>query len=243
MSSLIRKETEYEQILYFIGDRLIYKVSKQWWVIPLIPKSYKSIEKKIKQFRNMKIKFNYLMYFFKEIIINNPIKLIFTLISLIAILFLTSFDDYISKYDIIAKTKINNIDYYIYNNDNNKLSISKESEDFVIKNNTLYIYSYNIINILSYIFSILIFFAIIIITFIGDDEWEYSDCKYEAFKSLIRCEYENDKFYYFIGDRLIQTEKYQTSRYNIYKLSELKNCPIYYTKKRLRNNRLNDLNI
>lgn len=190
------------------------------------------------------MKFNYLISFLKHIINNNPIKLIFILVALIVIIFLTSFDDSISEYNILSKTKINNIDYYAYYYKyDDQLKLIKENENCVVKNNTLYIYEYNIINILSYIFSILTFLIILIISVTNDEEWDYYESKHKAFKSLIRCEVEDGKFYYFIGKRLIQIENNQIYRYNISNFSELKNCPIYYTKQKLRNDRLNNLKI
>ncbi len=117
----------------------------------------------------MRIK--YLISFLKLLFINNPVKSIFTISALIIITFLTSFKDTVYQYDIINKIKINNIDYYIYYNpDVDGLSINKESEDYIVKNNKLFIYEYNIINILAYVIFIIIFIIIFIVTFSGDNE-------------------------------------------------------------------------
>lgn len=191
----------------------------------------------------MRIK--YLISFLKLLFINNPVKSIFIILALIIITFLTSFKDTVYQYDIINKIKINNIDYYIYYNpDVDGLSINKESEDYIVKNNKLFIYEYNIINILAYAIFIIIFIFIFIVTFSGDNEWEYDECREEAFTSLIRCELENGVYYYFVGNKLIQKENNQIYRYyKIRKFSELKKCPEYYSKKKLRNDKLNKLNI
>ena len=188
--------------------------------------------------------------FLLNIIKNNPYKLI--TISLITFHYANTFPDTVKYSNISGTIKIKDSQIYIVESivDNNikyECAVPNGS-NITFKDNKITTTSYNGLNILMWLISIICFVFLLILTFIDgpDESWEFSYCWVDSYKSLVSCEIEDGKYYYLamgrllgIKDIIINQEYCQiTKELGIGTFGDIFRCPKYETKQVKRENLL-----
>lgn len=123
-----------------------------------------------------------------------------------------------------------------------------------VKDGKIYVSSYAFLNGLMWFLFAILAVILVVGTIIGrnDDDigWELEDCWEEALSTLIYCEEEDGKYYYFALGRLIDKRDNQisrrtrpTSELNLKTFRDLYRCPKYKTKKERREQLLNKIGI
>jgi hypothetical protein len=200
----------------------------------------------------MILRLKYLYYFLIELLKENPIKIIFTIVSLVAFYFALNFPDLKKEIKIEKVIKVESGWVYLYQKiDENKIKYETiySPEELSLKSGVLVISKHNEVNLLFFFLSIGSFITVIIGTFDGSG-WEIKHVKYCTIGRLIICEYENNKFYYTICGRLIGTSDRQYNNYkniclnfHINSLNDILICPKFETKRGKRERILSKLGI
>jgi hypothetical protein len=200
-----------------------------------------------------------ILNFIKYLIIENPIKLIMIVASVIAFSYAGTIKGDYEYYNIVSQVKDGNTYVYVTNSkseSNNGYEVFTSDKPEVVKNRQLQVWNYNDFNILLYIVGGILTIIILIGTIIGlindDDDigWNIEDCYQRSISTLIYCELEGDTYYYMIMGRLIDKRKDQI-RYTsnvaremrIFNMSDVYRLPKFSTKTQKRNNKLDKLGI
>lgn len=195
----------------------------------------------------------------KYLIIENPIKVIMTVIAVITFNFAGTFKGENEYYNLVSETKDGNTYVYVINSrtqDNSGYDIITSDKPKLIKNGQVEVWDYNDGNILLYIVCVLLTIVVTIGTIIGivndDDDvgWDFEYSYQRSISTLIYCELESDVYYYMIMGRLIDKRKDQI-RYTsnvaremrIFNMSDVHRLPKFSTKTQKRNNILDKLGI
>ena len=195
----------------------------------------------------------------KYLIIENPIKVIMTVIAIITFNFAGTFKGENEYYNLVSETKDGNTYVYVINSrtqDNSGYDIITSDKPKLIKNGQVEVWDYNDGNILLYIVCVLLTIVVTIGTIIGivndDDDvgWDFEYSYQRSISTLIYCELESDVYYYMIMGRLIDKRKDQI-RYTsnvaremrIFNMSDVHRLPKFSTKTQKRNNILDKLGI
>ena len=196
--------------------------------------------------------------FLLELIKKNIIKTIFIIVAIIFFHYADTFPDSINTYNVVVETKVKNTYIYVYETiSDNKVkyeNILSEGKPLIIKDGVIKLPSYNVLNVLFWVISVISVVVLVIAAFvgIGDDDigWELEDSWKEAFSTLIYCEEENGEFYYFALGRLISKKDRQISKYynacvelSIGGFRDLYRYPKYQTKNQRRETLLNKIGI
>ena len=196
--------------------------------------------------------------FLLELIKKNIIKTIFIIVAIVSFRYADTFPDSINTYNVVVETKVKNTYIYVYETiSDNKVkyeNILSEGKPLIIKDGVIKLPSYNGLNVLFWVISVISVVVLVIAAFvgIGDDDigWELEDSWKEAFSTLIYCEEENGEFYYFALGRLISKKDRQISKYynacvelSIGGFRDLYRCPKYQTKTQKRETLLNKIGI
>ena len=196
--------------------------------------------------------------FLLELIKKNIIKTIFIIVAIVSFRYADTFPDSINTYNVVVETKVKNTYIYVYETiSDNKVkyeNILSEGKPLIIKDGVIKLPSYNVLNVLFWVISVISVVVLVIAAFvgIGDDDigWELEDSWKEAFSTLIYCEEENGEFYYFALGRLISKKDRQISKYynacvelSIGGFRDLYRCPKYKTKTQRRETLLNKIGI
>ena len=196
--------------------------------------------------------------FLLELIKKNIIKTIFIIVAIIFFHYADTFPDSINTYNVVVETKVKNTYIYVYETiSDNKVkyeNILSEGKPLIIKDGVIKLPSYNVLNVLFWVISVISVVVLVIAAFVGivDDDigWELEDSWKEAFSTLIYCEEENGEFYYFALGRLISKKDRQISKYynacvelSIGGFRDLYRCPKYQTKTQRRETLLNKIGI
>ena len=195
----------------------------------------------------------------KYLIIENPIKVIMTVIAIITFNFAGTFKGENEYYNLVSETKDGNTYVYVINSrtqDNSGYDIITSDKPKLIKNGQVEVWDYNDGNILLYIVCFLLTIVVTIGTIIGivndDDDvgWDFEYSYQRSISTLIYCELEEGIYYYMIMGRLIDKRKDQI-RYTsnvaremrIFNMSDVHRLPKFSTKTQKRNNILDKLGI
>lgn len=202
----------------------------------------------------LKLVFN----FFKYLIIENPIKLVVFLATLVSFNYAGTFSGENEYLDLVTQSKDANTYVYIvksYNKSDTNYEVFTSDKQMVVKNGQLEVYDYNDLNVLLYVVGGVLGLVTVILTFISiidDDDfgWDFNGCYQRAITTLIYCELEGDTYYYMIMGRLIQMRKDQirftsnlAREFRIFNMSDVFRLPKFSTKTQKRNNILNKLGI
>lgn len=200
-----------------------------------------------------------ILNFIKYLIIENPIKLIMTVASVIAFNFAGTISGENVYYNLVSQVKDGNTYVYVVNShskSDNGYEVITSDKPEVIKNGQLQVWDYNDANVLLYIIGGILTLIVLIGTIVGlindDDEisWDFEGCYQRSISTLIYCELEGDTYYYMIMGRLIDKRKDQI-RYTsnvaremrIFNMSDVYRLPKFSTKTQKRNNNLDKLGI
>ena len=200
-----------------------------------------------------------ILNFIKYLIIENPIKLIMIVASVIAFNFAGTIKGGYEYYNIVSQVKDGNTYVYVTNSkseSNNGYEVFTSDKPEVVKNGQLQVWDYNDFNILLYFVGGILTIIILVVTIVGlandDDDigWNIEDCYQRSISTLIYCELEGDTYYYMIMGRLIDKRKDQI-RYTsnvaremrIFDMSDVYRLPKFSTKTQKRNNKLDKLGI
>ena len=197
----------------------------------------------------LKLYFN----FIKNLIISNPIKIIFLIGAYISFNFAGTFKGSYEYIDIVSQYKDKNTYIYVVKNEANSsgydvLSFDKEQKT---KNKQLRTFDYHDANIVLYVIFGISLLCVIVGSFIDEDtEWDFNHSYQIAISSLIYCELEDDTYFYMIMGRLIDKRKDQI-RYTsnvaremrIFNMSDVYRLPKFSTKTKKRNDNLEKLGI
>ena len=195
----------------------------------------------------------------KYLIIENPIKVIMTVIAIITFNFAGTFKGENEYYNLVSEAKDGNTYVYVINSrtqDNSGYDIITSDKPKLIKNGQVKVWDYNDGNILLSIVCVLLTIVVTIGTIIGivndDDDvgWDFEYSYQRSISTLIYCELESDVYYYMIMGRLIDKRKDQI-RYTsnvaremrIFNMSDVHRLPKFSTKTQKRNNILDKLGI
>jgi len=199
----------------------------------------------------------FFLTFLLELVKTNIVKTIFVVVSIISFHYAGTFPDTTDTYNVVTETKVENTYIYvcrtISDNQIKYENIWQEGKPIEVKNGVIASKSYSGFNILFWIiFSISTLLVVIASLFMGDTDvsWELEEAWKEAFSTLIYCEEENGKFYYFALGRLISKRDRQISRgyraaqeLSISGFRDLYRCPKYQTKTQRRETLLNKIGI
>jgi hypothetical protein len=195
--------------------------------------------------------------FLYEIIISNPVKIV-----AIIVLSISLYTTYHCEEESIKKSKIlsefinSKGEYvYIYGGPDNYSNETYDNPQKLVNNILTYkeksvIYSFSV----AFFWISLIFLVIGFFVGLSDEDlsWHFENSWLTTFSTLIKCEYEEGKYYYTSLGRLIEIRDHRATTYNtnnlsrelrIYGFRELMNCPKFKTKTEDRNGKLDKLGI
>ena len=195
--------------------------------------------------------------FLYEIIISNPVKTIAIIVLSISLYTVYHCEEKTTSREKILSEFVNSKgEYvYIYGGPDNYSNETYDKPQKLVNN----ILTYKSLSV-TYSLSVAVFWISLIFLVIGffvglsDDDlsWNYNDCWLITFSTLIKCEYEEGKYYYTSLGRLIEIRDHRATTYNtnnlsrelrIYGFRELMNCPKFKTKTEDRNGKLDKLGI
>lgn len=210
-----------------------------------------------------KVNFNFKLLM--KLVVKNPVKVITILVSILSYYYAGSFSPEVHTATVIGVPTVlkqNTKNTYIYISESISgssitHSVLEFNDPIKIVNNTIEYTEYNGFNVFFWVIfgiSLLIIISSLAIGMSDDDvSWEFDSCIEHTISRFIRCEIENEKYYYTIFNRLISVRDSLTNgRYRndplckdfgIYRLSDLKSYPYFETKQNKRNNKLNKLGI
>ena len=194
--------------------------------------------------------------FFLNLIKKNPIKLIALVVAIITFPFLNSIPDRINETPIIKEIKLDGKYIYIFR-ERIDGEIKYETETFNKKQklkNDVYLIEkeYNDINIFIWILFIVAIAFPVIGSFINDKEanWCFDDVSQITIAYFITCEEEDGIYYYLYGDILIRKSESVVEVYRniahtlkVYNFTQLRSYPVWHSKQRKRNSKLDQLGI
>ena len=200
-----------------------------------------------------------ILNFIKYLIIENPIKLIMTVVAIIVFNFAGTFPGENEYYNLVSQVKDGNTYVYVVNShskNDNGYEVYTSDKPEVVKNGQLQLWNYNDANIILYIVGGILTLIVLFGTIVGiandDDEigWDIEGCYQRSISTLIYCELEGDTYYYMIMGRLINKRKDQirytsnvAGEMRIFNMSDVYRLPKFSTKTQKRNNNLDKLGI
>ena len=195
------------------------------------------------------------IFFYPLLILNliryNPIKII----SVIILVLININSDYFTKPSYIKTPIIKEIKYrynylYVYESIHND-DISYEVKNFnkkqpVVNGHLIEKDKSSLYHLFVIVDGILFTLFIIILSFNG---FNLSKVRMRTISRFITCELEGDKYYYFFNDRLLDKTESRleysgirlVNKLNIDSLSDIRVCPIYKTKTKNREEKLNEI--
>lgn len=201
----------------------------------------------------MKVRILYLYHFLFEFFRENIGKSITLIITCLSFIYAGSFEDYIERTKIDKSVKVDSGWVYLYSriSDNKiKYELIHSNTPLELKNGFFEHVEYHEMNVLMWVIFAVGLIVLGVGTFSDDFGWKWSDVKEYTIGRLAECEYEDGKYIYLLGDRLLGQRDRQISSYrkvcrefDIYSLSELKIKPHYKTKNKKRQNALEKLGI
>lgn len=194
--------------------------------------------------------------FVLNLIKNNQIKLIALVVAIITFPFLNSLPDEKKETPIVKEIKIDG-DYIYLSRDVLNGEIQYDAKSFHKKQKLMggvYLIEkeYNDANIFIWILFIIALAFPVFGIFISDNDvnWDLEKVSQETISYFIKCEEEDGTYYYLYNDRLLKTSDKIINSYSniaytleIKDFTKLRNFPIWNSKQRKRNNKLDELGI
>lgn len=194
--------------------------------------------------------------FVLNLIKNNQIKLIALVVAIITFPFLNSLPDEKKETPIVKEIKVDG-DYIYLSRDVLNGEIQYDAKSFHKKQKLMggvYLIEkeYNDANIFIWLLFIIALAFPVFGIFISDNDvnWDLEKVTQETISYFIKCEEEDGTYYYLYKDRLLTTSDKIINSYSniaytlqIKDFTKLKNFPIWNSKQRKRNNKLDELGI
>lgn len=194
--------------------------------------------------------------FVLNLIKKNPIKLIALVVAIITFPFLNSLPDEKKETPIVKEIKIDG-DYIYLSRDVLNGEIKYDAKSFHKKQKLMggfYLIEkkYDDVNIFIWILFVVALAFPVFGIFITDDDanWSIEKVTQETISYFIKCEEEDGTYYYLYKDRLLTTSDKIINSYSniaytlqIKDFTKLRNFPIWNSKQRKRNNKLDELGI
>lgn len=194
--------------------------------------------------------------FVLNLIKKNPIKLIALVVAIITFPFLNSLPDEKKETPIVKEIKIDG-DYIYLSRDKVNGEIQYDAKSFHKKQKLMggvYLIEkqYDDVNIFIWILFVVALAFPVFGIFISDDDanWSIEKVTQETISYFIKCEEEDGTYYYLYNDRLLKTSDKIINSYSniaytldIKDFTKLRNFPIWNSKQRKRNNKLEELGI
>lgn len=194
--------------------------------------------------------------FVLNLIKKNTIKLIALVVAIITFPFLNSLPDEKKETPIVKEVKIEG-DYIYLSRDVLNGEIKYDAKSFHKKQKLMggvYLIEkqYDDLNIFIWILFVVALAIPVIGTFISDTDvnWDIEKVTQETISYFIKCEEEDGTYYYLYKDRLLTTSDKIINSYSniaytlqIKDFTKLRNFPIWNSKQRKRNNKLDELGI
>ena len=193
----------------------------------------------------------YIFNYLKNLIKENPGKLILLFLFIVFYNFSGTFEDTIKEYQIIDNYEIKGEKFITLENTNpsNEITLINEKkidlDNYKIEGDVLINSEYNDLNFLFWLLTGLFAFIFLILTFSDDEGWSFSYIRKKTIKEMIRSEEEGGFYYYYVFGKLIQKStnviNYHDFRY--FDVDNLQVLPDYTPKKELREKRLKELGL
>jgi hypothetical protein len=189
----------------------------------------------------------------QQILSNNPSKVIIITIGVLAFFISVNVDsESIISQKVAGEFKSGSEHVYFYKSESSYKTI--ESKDVVKISKDGSTIEYNEYNALYVLISATYFISALLILLgflLGDRdmEWEIRECWEIAFTTLIRCEIQDEKYYYIIFDRLLSVGDHVISRKNlsdyfsVNRFVQIPNLPKFETKSKKRESLINRLGL
>ena len=150
-----------------------------------------------------------ILQFILTLIKNNPWKVFFLGICILSGYLMFNVDSLKLESNIISKFEDVGKYHYIIKDDDS-YSIKSYEKEVKSTDGKLYYEELHPVAVVSFIVFLVISIVLCLVTFIGDDEvsWELSECWINSKLSLVKCEVEDDVYYYhYRGKLLVKSEK------------------------------------
>lgn len=194
--------------------------------------------------------------FILNLIKKNPIKLIALVVAIITFPFLNSIPDTINETPIVKEIKLEGKYVYIFRDRINgeiKYDTKTFNKKQKLKNDVYLIEKeYNDVNIFIWVLFIVALALPVIGSFINDKEanWSFDDVSQRTIAYFITCEEEDGIYHYLYDDKLITKSQSMVQVYDniaytlkIYSFGQLRSYPVWNSKQRKRNTKLDQLGI
>jgi len=190
----------------------------------------------------------YIFNYLKNLIKENPGKLILLFLFIVFYNFSGTFEDTIKEYQIIDNYEIKGEKFITLENDNEITLINEKKIDldnYKIEGDLIIDSEYNDLNVLFWLLTVLFAFIFIILTFSDNERWCFSYIRRKTIKEMIRSEEEGGFYYYYVFGKLIQksTNVIAYNDFIYFDVDNLKVLPDYTPKKELREKRLKELGL
>ena len=190
----------------------------------------------------------YIFNYLKNLIKENPGKLILLFLFIVFYNFSGTFEDTIKEYQIIDNYEIKGEKFITLENDNEITLINEKKIDldnYKIEGDLIIDSEYNDLNVLFWLLTVLFAFIFIILTFSDNEGWCFSYIRRKTIKEMIRSEEEGGFYYYYVFGKLIQksTNVIAYNDFIYFDVDNLKVLPDYTPKKELREKRLKELGL
>jgi hypothetical protein len=202
---------------------------------------------------------NLISKFLSEVIINNKIKILFVILSIICFKYVDEIPDSQKELFIIKSVDLGDLYKnryaYIYESSiSNEIKvevISFEKPQELVNNKIIYT-AYNELNIPIWILFVVFTLLYVIPSFMYDDDdvsWELKDIWYDSLKSTIYSELEDGVYYYMSFGRLIHKSEKLLTPENVMRISginsfsDIKSMPKFKTKSLKRESILKEIGI
>lgn len=201
------------------------------------------------------LKFTFIFLF--EVLKTNIVKTLLIIGAVLTFMYAGTFKPDVQEYNVATTVRVDSDYVYVCKTiSENKIKYENvwSQSPIPVKDGKIYVSSYAFVNGLMWFLFAILAVILVVGTIIGrnDDDigWELEDCWEEALSTLIYCEEEDGKYYYFALGRLIDKRDNQisrrtrpTSELNLRTFRDLYRCPKYKTKKERREQLLNKIGI
>ncbi len=189
------------------------------------------------------------LYFLKHLIVDNPVKSMFWIVTLILLYFpvVMGLPDDTIKCSVRHTTTMDGKYVVLYQRDQKpELLLSVYNEDPHFKNNSFILYEVSGIFCLCVLFGSIGLVTCIIGLFVTDSEgWEIKKQWVEARVDCVECHLEDNVYYYIYRRRLVIESPHSVSSYDLSNImsynSNIKLFPKYETRKQSRTRKLSEL--
>lgn len=159
-----------------------------------------------------------LLIFLKELIKNNPAKIIFIIVGSISFHFAGTFSDSMDSYRPIYQDtiKLGDVSKYIYISENSGtntgLSLHVYTSPMESVDGEITDISYNGLNALFWVLFVASIIIVSITSLVDDGYWEFENAINSSYYSKVVCTFSDGVYYYTLNDRLLLKN---TSQYDI----------------------------